>query len=172
MKLTKKTEVKRNIVWILLLCAAFLLQTTYGFMPHLGAVKLLPMLPLLSCVCMFEKVNYAPWYGLGVGLLMDVVSPSMVGYHALILLLICTFIGWVSSNYLRNTLLTNLLMGFVLIFLSESLYWLFFLEFKQTAGASGIYFSRFFPAIVLNSLLIIPIFFMVLAINKKCRNEE
>ena len=171
MKLTKKTDVKRNIVWILLLSAAFLLQTTFGFMPHLGTIKLLPMLPLLSCVCMFEKESFAPWYGLGAGLLMDVVSPSMVGYHALIFLLLCTFIGWVSTNYLRNTLLTNLLMGSLLLFLSQSLYWLFFLEFKQTAGASGIYFSRFLPAIILNSLLIIPVFFMVLAINKKYRNE-
>jgi len=172
MKLTKKNTIKKHAIWVLLLCAAFLLQTTYGFMPHIGQVKILPLLPLLSCICMFEKEKCACWYGLFAGLLMDVVSASMVGYHALITMILCTFIGWMSTNYLRNTLLTNLVMGSLFIFLSQSLYWLFFVEFKQTAGASGIYFSLYLPTIILNILLVIPFFFLVLAIHKKFKKEE
>ena len=167
----KKLVIKRNIIWALVLCACFLLQTTSGLLPSTYNVKLLPLLTFLTCVCMFEKENFAPWYGLFAGILMDVVSPSMVGYNALILLLMCTFIGWVSTNYLRNTLLTNLLMGAGMIFLSQSLYWLFFVEFKQTVGASGIYFSRFLPTIVINILLIIPAFFITLAINKRFKED-
>ena len=172
MKITKKNEIKKHILWGLLLCAAFLLQTTYGFMPHIGQIKLLPLLPLLSCICMAEKEKYAPWYGLGCGLLMDVVSPSMVGYNALILMLICTFIGWVSSNYLRNTLLTNLVMGSVLIFLEQSLYWLFFIEFNQTVGSGVTYLTNFLPTILVNIILIVPFFFVVLAIGKKFKKEK
>lgn len=172
MRITKKNDFKRNCIWVLLLCAAFLLQTTYGIVPHIGQIKLLPMLPVLSCVCMFEKEKAACWYGLLAGLLMDVVSPSMVGYNALILLLSCAFIGWISTNYLRNTLLTNLVCGSLLVFLTQSLYWLFFIEFKQTAGASGVYFTHFLPTIILNSLLIIPFFFLILAINKKYKHEN
>ena len=119
MRLTKKNLIKKHCIWVLLICAAFLLQTTFGFMPHIGQIKILPLLPLLSCICMFEKEKYACWYGLFTGLLMDVVSPSMVGYHALIMMLLCTFIGWVSTNYWRNTLLTNLVAGGILIFLSH-----------------------------------------------------
>ena len=171
-QVTKKNTIKKHIVWVLLLCAAFLLQTTYGFMPHIGQIKVLPLLPLLSCICMFEKEKYACWYGLFAGLLMDVVSASMVGYHALINMLICTFIGWISTNYLRNTLLTNLVMGGLFIFLSQSLYWLFFVEFKQTAGASGIYLSLYLPTIVFNILLVMPFFFLVLAIHKRFKKEE
>ena len=171
-KLTKKNTIKKHVIWVLLLCATFLLQTTYGFMPHIGQVKILPMLPLLSCICMFEKEKFACWYGLFTGLLMDIVSASMVGYHALIMMLLCTFIGWISTNYLRNTLLTNLVMGGTLVFFSQSLYWLFFVEFKQTAGASGIYFSSYLPTILLNTLLVIPFFFLVLAIHKKFKKEE
>lgn len=172
MKLEKKKDIIRNALWVLLLCAAFLLQTTYGFMPHIGAAKLLPLLPMLSCVCMFEKQKAACWYGLGAGLLMDVVSPSMVGYNALIMMLLCALIGWLSTNYLRNTLLTNLLTGSVFIFLNESLYWLFFVDFKQTAGAGGMYFSKVLPTVIVTSLLIIPFFFLALAIYKKYRVEE
>ena len=172
MKLTKKNEIKKHIVWVLLLCAAFLLQTTYGFMPHIFHAKLLPLLPLLGCICMAEKEKCAPWYGLFCGLLMDVTSPSMVGYNALILMLICTFIGWVSTNYLRNTLLTNLVMGSVLIFLGQSLYWLFFIEFKQTDGAGLVYLTVFLPTILMNMILIIPFFFLVLAIGRKLKKEE
>ena len=171
MKQTKKQDIKRNTVWILLLSACFLLQTTFGFAPHLGTVKLLPLLPFLAGICMFEKEKSACWYGLGAGLLMDMVSPSMVGYHALILLIICTFIGWLSTNYLRNTLLTNLLCGALLIFLSQSLYWLFFIEFKQTAGAAGVYFTDFLPTIVVNTLLIFPVFFIIRAINSRLKSE-
>ena len=168
----KKQDIKRNIVWVALLCTAFLLQTTDGLRLHIGNITLVLVLPLLSCICMFEKERLACWYGLFVGLLLDVVSPSMVGYNALILLLICTFIGWISTNYLRNTLLTNLVMGSLLIFLYESLYWLFFVEFKNTAGASGIYFGRFLPTILLNILLIVPIFFIVLYINRHFKKTE
>ena len=172
MKEEKKQLIKRNAVYVLLLSAAFLIETTFGFMPRLGSAKLLPMLPLLSCICMFEKENFAPWYGLGCGLLMDMVSPSMVGYHALILLAVCTFIGWISSNYLRNTLLTNLLSGSILIFLNQSLYWLFFVEFKQTGGATGIYFSKFLPTIIINIILVIPFFFVVLAVKKRFKEKK
>lgn len=172
MKLTKKNEIKKHIVWVLLLCIAFLWQTTSGLIPHIAHISLRPMLPLLGCICMFEKEKYACWYGLFTGLLMDVVSPSMVGYHALILLLLCTFIGWVSTGYLRNTLLTNLVMGGVLIFLSESLYWLFFIEFKQTAGASKVYLTDFLPGILINIILIIPFFFLVLALTGHFKKQE
>ena len=103
---------------------------------------------------------------------MDMVSPSMVGYHALIFMLLCAFIGHLSTAYLRNTLLTNLLMGSFLIFLTESLYWLFFIEFKQVAGASIVYLTDFLPTILLNILLIIPAFFLILAIHKKCKEEK
>ena len=172
MKLTKKNELKKHIIWVLLICAAFLLQTTYGFMPHIGQMKLLPLLPLLSCICMAEKEKFAPWYGLFCGLLMDVVSPSMVGYNALILMLICAFIGWVAGNYLRNTLLTNLVMGSVLVFLEQSLYWLFFIEFKQTVGSGMVYVTRFLPTICINIIVIIRFFFLVLAIGKKFKKEK
>ena len=168
----KKQDIKRNIVWAALLSFAFLLQTTDGLKLQIGNINLLPVLPLLSCICMFEKERLACWYGLFVGLLLDVVSPSMVGYNALILLLICTFIGWISTNYLRNTLLTNLVMGSLLIFLQESLYWLFFVEFKNTAGASGIYFTGFLPTILINILLIVPVFFIVLHINRHFKRTE
>lgn len=169
---SKKQDIKRNIVWVVLLCIAFLLQTTDGLKLHIGNITFLLVLPLLSCICMFEKEKLACWYGLFAGLLLDVVSPSMVGYNALVLLLICTFIGWISTNYLRNTLLTNLVTGSLLIFLYESLYWLFFVEFKNTAGASGAYFGKFLPAILLNIVLIVPIFFMVLAINRHFRRTK
>lgn len=172
MRLTKKNIIKKHIIWVLMLCAAFLLQTTYGFMPHIGSVKILPLLPLLGCICMFEKEKFAPWYGLFCGLLMDVVSPSMVGYNALILMLLCTLIGHISTGYMRNTLLTNLVMGGVLIFFSESLYWLFFVEFKQTAGASLVYLSVYLPTILVNILLIIPFFFLVLSIYKHFNTTE
>ena len=172
MKQNRKQDIWRNIVYILLISAAFLLETTYGFMPHLGNARLLPMLPLLSCVCMFEKERLAPWYGLFAGFLMDMVSPSMVGYHALILLLICTLIGWLSSNWLRNTLLTNLLAGSLLVFFNQSLYWLFFIEFKQTAGAGAIYWSKFVPTILMNILLVLPFFFLVLSVKKHFKAEE
>ena len=87
-------------------------------------------------------------------------------------MLICTFIGWVSTNYLRNTLLTNLVMGSVLIFLGQSLYWLFFIEFKQTDGAGLVYLTVFLPTILMNMILIIPFFFLVLAIGRKFKKEE
>lgn len=121
---------------------------------------------------MFEKEKYAPWYGLACGLLMDMVSPSMVGYHALIFMLLCTFIGHISTAYLRNTLLTNLVMGSFLVFFSQSLYWLFFLEFKQVAGASLIYLTDYLPTILLNILLVIPAFFLILVIHKKFKEEK
>ncbi len=168
----KKQDIKRNIVWVALLCVAFLLQTTDGLRLSVGNVTFLWVLPVLSCVCMFEKEKLACWYGLFAGLLLDVVSPSMVGYNALVLLLICTFIGWISTNYLRNTLLTNLVMGSLLIFLSESLYWLFFVEFKNTAGASGIYFGKFLPTILVNIVLIVPVFFIVLAVNRHFKRNK
>lgn len=172
MKLSKKNEMKRHLVWVVFLSVAFLIQTTYGFMPQLFQINLYPVLPLLSCICMFEKEKYACWYGLFTGLLLDVVSPSMVGYHAFIFLLLCTGIGYFSTNYLRNTLLTNLVMGGLLIFISQSLYWLFFIEFKQTAGASVTYFTRFVPSMLLNTVLVIPFFFLTLSISKKLKAES
>jgi rod shape-determining protein MreD len=121
---------------------------------------------------MFEKEKYACWFGLFAGLLMDTVSPSMVGYNALIMLILCTLIGFISTNYLRNTLLTNIIVSLLFIFLTESLYWLFFVEFKQTVGAPVAYLTVFLPTILLSSIMSVPVFFIVRAINKRLKAED
>lgn len=168
----KKKNLIRWLIWGVLIVAAFLIQSTAGLNLHIGKVQIYLLLPFLSCICMFEKETYACWFGLFSGFLMDIVSPSMVGYNALIMLLLCTCIGYISTNYLRNTLLTNLAVGVVFIFLTQSLYWLFFIEFKQTAGALATYLSVYLPSILLSAILIVPVFFIIRAINIKFKPEN
>lgn len=168
----KKKNIIRCIIWGLLIAAGFLIQSTYGLQWHIGNVQILIMLPFVSCICMFEKERGACWFGLFAGFLLDMVSPSMIGYNALIMLILCTLIGLVSSNCLRNTLLSNLAVGAVFIFLDESLYWLFFIEFKQTAGASATYLSVYLPSILLSIIMIIPVFFIIRAINIKLKPKD
>lgn len=165
----KKKNLIKRAVWALLISAAFLLQSTDGISPKIGNIPVTAVLPVLSVICMFEKEKTACWYGLFAGLLMDVVSPSMVGYNALILLILSTGIGFLSTNYLRNTLLTNLLVGFAFVFLNRSLYWLFFIEFKQLANAGGTYLTVYLPSIFIDWILIIPTFFIIRAINLKLK---
>lgn len=168
---TKRKNRIRYLIWCVLILFAFLLQSTDGLCIRISGTAVSFVLPLLTPVCMFEKEKSACWFGLFAGLLMDSISPVMVGYNALMLLILCTCIGFFTTNVVRNTLLTNLIVGSVFIFLYESLYWLFFIQFKQIIGASSVYFTVYLPNIILSALMIIPAFFIVRAIHRPLQTK-
>ena len=169
---TKKKNRIRWLIFGLILLLAFLIQSTNGLSLRLGELKIPVLLPVLSVICMFEKEKSACWYGLFAGLLLDSISAVMIGYNALILLILCTAIGYLATNLLRNTILTNVITGFVFMFLYESLYWLFFIDFKQYIGASQVYFSSYLPAAFIGAIMIIPIFFIIRIINRPLQAKE
>ena len=168
----KKKNRIRALVFGAILLLAFLIQSTDGLSLHIGSAKLPLLLPVLSVICMFEKEKAACWYGLFAGFLMDSISTVMIGYNALVLLILCTAIGYLATNLLRNTILTNLLVGFSFLFIYESLYWLFFIEFKQYIGASAAYFGSYLPSALLGTVMIIPLFLIIRLINRPLQIKE
>lgn len=157
----------RHVAWSVLLVLAFLLQTTSGFALKVGSAHFQLVIPVIICIAMFERESVGCWYGLAGGLLMDVVSPVIPGYNALMLLITGTVAGLLIHHLLRNTVLTALVFCFVSLFLYESNYWLFFVYLKGTLEPGGIYWSNYFLTVLWSMVIVIPLYLLVRVVKKK-----
>ncbi len=166
----KKLNLIRYAVWALFLLIAFLAQSTKGLAVEIGQAHLCFVIPTVICICMFEKEKAGCWFGLAGGLLMDLTSPVIPGYNALMLLITGTAVGLLITNLLRNTLLTAFVFCSVSLFLYESFYWLFFVFLKGTVSPSGIYWSNYFMTFFWSTLLlVVPVYLIFRAVNKALR---
>ena len=106
-----RISVLRWILYGLELFILFVLQETPGLWPLLwGQKALLPISAALS-MALFES-NF-PAMGLGIlaGLLLDFGMGYSMGFHAMLLAILCFFISEMGQNLIRTNFLTALLTG-------------------------------------------------------------
>lgn len=169
---TRRTIIIRYTVWAVLLLLAFLVQTTNGLALNVGKAHICLIIPIVICISMFEMEKVGCWYGLAAGLLMDIPSPVISGYNALVMLITGTLVGLLVRYLLRNTLLSAIVFCGSSLFLYESFYWLFFVFLKGTAAPNGIYWSNYFSTFLVSMIFVIPIYLIMSFIYKKLSVTE
>jgi rod shape-determining protein MreD len=103
----------RWTAYVLELMAVFVLQETPGLLPAVRGVRPLAVLPAALSVAMFEEENPAMVFGLFAGLLMDFGYGSILGFHGLLLAVVCRAVSRMVSDLFRTSFLTALLISAV-----------------------------------------------------------
>lgn len=116
----------RYFAYTVEILVVFMLQETPGLIPPLFGARPTLLLPLALSIAMFESETAAMGFGLLSGLLIDFGISGTLGFHGLLLTVLCYSIGVMVINLLRTNLLTALLTAAVSLAVIFFLQWIFY----------------------------------------------
>ena len=169
MQKEKVINISRWALFAVITIIIFLIQNSSGQLLDIKGAKPYMLVPLVVCIGMFEREAVGGAFGLFAGLLWDMVSSNMPGFHALVLMVIGCTSGLLITYIMRNNLLTSILLSICAILIHSILYWLFFI-LLDNVGQPLYALYRFILPSSLYTLFFTPVFyFLVREIMKKIR---
>lgn len=122
-----------------------------------------PMLPLALTVacCMFSSELTSIFTGLTVGIFIDSVSSTPIGFNAIVFMLLTLAVSMTAKHLFNNNIFAAVTLGF----LSSAVYfiirWLFCYAFSLSLTESLTYLMRFaLPSALYTAIFIIPFYFL------------
>ena len=106
-------KVIRYLAYTLELLVLFMLQETPGLLPPLFGARPVLLFPAVITIAMFETEIPALAFGVVGGLFCDFGLSGTLGFHALVLGVLCFFISLLVRVYLQSNIATALLTGIV-----------------------------------------------------------
>ncbi|MGI6256049.1 MAG: rod shape-determining protein MreD [Acutalibacter sp.] len=146
----------RYLAYLLELLVLFMIQETPGLLPHIFGARPVLLFPAVITIALFETELPALFFGVGGGLLCDFGLSGTLGFHALVLGVLCFLISLLVRVYLQNNLATAALIGIVAIGLTVILQWVFLylLRYSHPAYAfTHFYLPKYFYTILFLPLL-------------------
>lgn len=167
MNTVNKTKFKKYAVYILLLLAAHLLQNSLRIFPEIFGVRPALLISAAVAFSMFEGELIGASLGLFAGALWDTVTATADGYNALFLMVACAFCGVLLRVFLRNNILTYLLMNTFVTVVYFATYVIFFITSQGVAGGFWI-FLRYYLPMTVYSIVLTPFWYLIVrSINRK-----
>ena len=130
----------------------YLLGATPGFFPAVQGVLPVPLAAAALAVAMFEAELPGMAFGSAAGVLIDFGMGSVMGFHAVVLALLCFAASWLCRNLFKVNFLTCAvltMLGTAILFVLQ---WMFFHLFAGQPGAGHILVRYIIPRIVYSAL--------------------
>ena len=149
----------RYLAYVLELLVLFMLQETPGLLPSIFGARPVLLFPAVVAIAMLEPEVPALLFGVVGGLFCDFGLSGMLGFHALVLGVLCFFISLVIRAYLQNNMATAILTGVWSIGLVVLAQWFFLYFFQYSYPAYALthhYLPKYFY-----TLLILPLLYLL-----------
>lgn len=149
----------RYLAYVLELLVLFMLQETPGLLPSIFGARPVLLFPAVVAIAMLEPEVPALLFGVVGGLFCDFGLSGMLGFHALVLGVLCFFISLVIRAYLQNNMATAILTGVWSIGLVVLAQWFFLYFFQYSYPAYALthhYLPKYFY-----TLLFIPLLYLL-----------
>ncbi len=127
-RLSMKGLSKDYLKWAaygLILILTTIVQALPHGLPTIAGGRPLLMIPVVVCIAMFEGPVDGAIAGMAGGLLWDLFSDRLLGFNALILLILCCACGLLSQLLIRNNLISSMLMVCASLIVQGVLDWFF-----------------------------------------------
>ncbi len=160
------------IVYILELIIIFVLQNTPGLIPTFLNVKPMLLIIFAVSITMFEGEGKGMWIGLIAGLLMDLGSAMVFGFHAMLMTVVCFFCGILVVYLMRNNLVTSMVLAAASVFVVGLFQWFFKFALWGDSGTWYFLYGVLLPRIVYTTLLMPIAFYFNRAIATHLEDEE
>ena len=128
-------KVARYLAYTLEILVLFMVQETPGLLPSVLGVRPVLLFPAVMAIAMFETEVPALAFGVMGGLFCDFGFSGMLGFHALVLGVLCFFISLLVRVYFQVNIATAVLTGVWSIGLTVCLQWLFLYFFQYSHPA-------------------------------------
>ena len=146
----------RYLAYVLELQVLFMLQETPGLLPSIFGARPVLLFPAVVAIAMLEPEVPALLFGVVGGLFCDFGLSGMLGFHALVLGVLCFFISLVIRAYLQNNMATAILTGVWSIGLVVLAQWFFLYFFQYSYPAYALthhYLPKYFYTLLFLPLL-------------------
>lgn len=146
----------RYLAYVLELLVLFMLQETPGLLPSIFGARPVLLFPAVVAIAMLEPELPALLFGVVGGLFCDFGLSGMLGFHALVLGVLCFFISLVIRAYLQNNMATAILTGVWSIGLVVLAQWFFLYFFQYSYPAYALthhYLPKYFYTLLFLPLL-------------------
>ena len=153
------------------LLVLFMLQETPGLLPPLFGARPVLLFPAVITIAMFETEIPALAFGVVGGLFCDFGLSGTLGFHALVLGVLCFFISLLVRVYLQSNIATALLTGIVGIGLTVCLQW-FFLYFFRYSHPSYAFTHHYLPKYLYTLLFLPLVYFLNRGLSQALRPQE
>ncbi len=146
----------RYLAYTLELLVLFMLQQTPGLLPTLSGVRPVLVRPAAVVMAMFEEEVPAMAFGIVAGLFCDFGLSGALGFHALVLGVLCFFVSLLVQAYMRVNMVTAVLTGLWTMAVTLGGQWLYTYYFHYSLPGYALthhYVPKFFYTMLFVPLL-------------------
>ncbi len=140
----KKLYIRRALFALLVVLSAAV-QHTDGALPSFSGAKAMIIIPLCVCIAMFERSMGGLAFGVLCGVMWDAASARSDGFFSVCLAVVGFTAGALITYFMRNNILSALIISGAACLLVNSAYWLVFILLKGFDGAYGVLMSFYLP---------------------------
>lgn len=152
-------RVFRWILYFLELIAVYVLQTTPGIIPAVSGARPVLLIPAALTIAMFEGDIGGMTVGIAAGLLIDMGGSDILGFHAIVLAILCFVLGSMTMQIFRTNLLVALLAAFVAVPVVIVLQWVFFYILPGYGDLQYVFLGSILPKMVY-TFAVTPLFYL------------
>ena len=152
-------RVFRWILYFLELVAVYVLQTTPGIIPAVSGARPVLLIPAALTIAMFEGDIGGMAVGIAAGLLIDMGGSDILGFHAIVLAILCFVLGSMTMQIFRTNLLVALLAAVVAVPVVIVLQWVFFYILPGYGDLQYVFMGSILPKMVY-TFAVTPLFYL------------
>ena len=152
-------RIVRSLAYVLELLVLFMLQETPGLLPHIYGARPVLVLPAAAVMAMFEDETRAMAFGVAAGLFCDFGYSGVLGFHALVMGVLCFFVSVLVKAFLPVNPVTAVLTGFLVLGLAFGAQWLFFYYFRYSSPGYALR-MHYLPK-YLYTLIFVPLLYLL-----------
>ena len=160
----------RYFAYTIELLVLFMVQETP--IPTFFGAKPVLLIPIALSIAMFESEKAAMFFGLFSGLLIDFGMGETLGFHAVLLAVICYYIALIAANLIKTNFLTAM---FTVTATAASLFflqWVFFFVLANYQDAVYVLKAHFLPRFCY-TVIVMPIaYYFNRALFNQVRTKE
>ncbi|MGN0592135.1 MAG: rod shape-determining protein MreD [Ruminococcus sp.] len=159
----KRNLVIRWVLYVLIILICYVTATAGSFR------KPLLLIPVALCISSYAQEHIALLTGLVCGLLLDIVCNKLLGFNALLLMLMCAGISLLYKHYLMHRMLNFLVLTAVCAFIQGGLDFFFFYAIWGYSNVSLIFTHHIFPCCLYTIISAIAVYAVIHNINRLLR---
>ncbi len=154
----KRFRVVKYIIFSLEIIIAFVLQNTPYLLPEVYGGKAVLLIPLALSIAMFEPPVPSVIFGAVCGLIADGGYGGTMGYYAILIAILCYITSLLVENYIRQSLLTVMLIALVgipIILFGQFAFYYLFMGYSNPWD----FFIQHYLSRMVYTLVFVPLFF-------------
>ena len=159
-------QIVKWLAYALLIAVCFFAETSGSY------VKPLLLIPAALCISSHTGEIQSAAVGTVCGLLLDIACGKLLGYNAVWLVMCCVAVSLLHSYYLREKLLSMLILTAICTTLQGYLDFVFYYAIWGHDDVALVYTRYLLPSGIMTVIAAIPLYFLIGSINRRCGSHR